>query len=502
MTTTEAKQLLLDTHAEIKHIVTATAVMHWDENAEPYPPEQGAAARGAAQGYLYEKAFGLSISPQIKEALDLLTADPSGLDEYERDMVKIWKKSYDKNFKVPPAEIAALESVVSQAMQAWMKAKQSNDFDTMLPWYDKIFEFQHKMADYIGYNKHPYDALLDKFEEGMTVELCDAFFAQLREELVPLLAAVQASGRQPDDSFLRQACDTATQAALNHEVAEWMGLDFNRLQMGTTEHPFMLVIGRDDIRMTTHYYEDDLMSALFSTLHEGGHALYELNLPQALSPYGLDEAASTAFHESQSRTFENVFGRSRQLMPHLLEKLKKHFPQQFADVTSEQLYAAVNIAQPSLIRVEADELTYCLHIMLRYEMEKDIMERKLTAADLPRVWNEKMQAYFGITPPDDKSGCLQDTHWSSGLFGYFPSYALGNAFSAQLVAKMRESVDVDDCLARGDFAPLTAWLAQHVHVHGCRLTPSELIVAATGEPLNAKYYVDYLKQKFIAVYGL
>lgn len=502
MTTKEAIRSMQAMLEEGAHLITAYTSLYWDESTGDGAPPKGAAERNATKGYLAEKVFKMMISPEMKACIDQMDANRGELSELETAMLRAQKRQYDKAHAIPPDEYRAYTELTAESEIAWRKAKLDSDFATMLPYFEKIFAYQHKIAGYYGYKNHPYDALLDDYEEGLTIETLDTFFSALRTEIVPLLAKVTASKDKPDDSFLKKCFPEDRQILLGRSVAHLMGIDFERTKFGVTEHPFMTTLCPNDARITTHYYENDLFSALYSTLHEGGHAMYELGMAQELVPYGLRQAASTAFHESQSRSYENMFGRSRQFMDHLLPRLKALFPDEFAAVDADMLYRAANIAQPSLIRIEADELTYCLHIMIRYEIEKGIMENKVKPADLPAVWNEKVKEYLGITPPDDRRGVLQDTHWPGGMVGYFPSYALGNAYGAQIVHAMRKTVDVDGALARGDFSPINKWLGENIHSVGCRYTPSELIVRATGEPLNPTYYTDYLKAKFKEIYRL
>lgn len=502
MTTKEAIVGMKALLEESSHLLRAYGVMYWDESTGDGAAPKGAAARNGTKGYLMEKAFTISISPEMKACIERMDSNRDELSELETAMLRVCKRGYDKSFAIPPDVYREFTELTAESEMVWRKAKPDNDFAAMLPYFERIFAFQHRFAEYYGYEDHPYDALLDSYEEGLTVRTLDGFFSALRSEIVPLLAAVTKSGREPDASFLRKSFPADRQALLGKSIARLMRLDPERCKFGVTEHPFMLSVCPDDARVTTHYYENELLSALYSTMHEGGHALYELDMHPELDEYGLREAASTAFHESQSRSYENMFGRSRPFMDALLPRLQAVFPEELAGVDADMLYRACNAARPSLIRIEADELTYCLHIMIRYELEKGIMENKVKISDLPELWNAKVREYLGLTPPDDTRGVLQDTHWPSGLVGYFPSYALGNAYGAQIVHAMRREADVDGALARGDFAPINKWLTERVHRHGQKYTPSELIIKATGEPLNPIYYTDYLKEKFSAIYGL
>ncbi len=499
MTKNEAVQKMKALMEERAHFMGAYAVMSWDERTGS-PSRKGVEGRAKTSGFLAQESFKRLVSPDMKACLECLDAHRDELSGLESAMLREYRRVYNKNIAVPPERVGALTELTGEAEAVWMEARDAGDFARMAPYFEKIFALQREMAGYYGYAEHPYDALLDDYEEGLTVRKLDEFFGALRAELVPLLKKVSAA-QQPDTSFLEKSFTVDRQALLSQALARLVGYDMDRGQLGTTQHPFTISVNRHDVRVTTHYYERDLLSAVFSTVHECGHGIYDQGMDPALEAYGLNGGASMSVHESQSRSYENVMCRSRAFVRTLLPRLQTLFPREFSDVSAEALYRAVNVAKASLIRVEADELTYCLHILVRYELEKLIMEDSINVRDLPALWNEKMQEILGVTPPDDAQGVLQDTHWSSGLLGYFPSYALGSAYSAQFMHAMGKEVDIAGCLAMGDFAPINAWLGERIHRHGMTLTAEELMLRVTGEPFTARYFVDYLKEKYGELYA-
>ena len=347
----------------------------------------------------------------------------------------------------------------------------------------------------------PYDALLNKYEEGMNTQTLDVFFAKLRDALVPLIAKIQEVP-QIDDSFLRRHYPVEVQRKFSDYLMEVMGLDRNYCGIAETEHPFTTNFNNKDVRITTHYYEDDLANSMYSVIHEGGHALYELGADDCYNFTVLQGGVSMGIHESQSRFYENLIGRSRAFIHAIFPKVKELFPEQLGDVDEEMFYRAVNKAEPSLIRTSADELTYANHIMIRYELEKQLISGTLAVKDVPAAWNRLYKEYLGVDVPDDASGCLQDTHWSGGMIGYFPSYALGSAYGAQMLAKMQEELgDVFADVAEGDLSGVTGWLKEKIHSHASFKKPDVLFKEVCGE-FDASYYTEYLTKKFTELYGL
>ena len=401
---------------------------------------------------------------------------------------------------IPAEEYAEYAMLTNEASHIWHKAKEDNDFEAFRPVLEKLVDFNRRFARYYDPDKAPYDALLNEYERGVGMAELDRFFAVIRERLVPLIREI---GRrpQPDDGFLHRSYPVEAQRRFSDYLMELLQLDRAHCTIGETEHPFTLAFTNQDVRITTRYQENDVSSSMFSVIHEGGHARYELDVDDALQYTCLAGGVSMGVHESQSRFYENIIGRSEPFLTFLFPKMQAFFPQQLGDVDAGQFYRAVNRAQPSLIRIEADELTYCLHIMVRYEIEKALIDGSLAVRDIPGVWNKLYRDYLGIEVPDDRRGCLQDSHWSGGSFGYFPSYALGSAYGAQMLQNMERDIDVWGPVSRGDLGPVTAWLREKVHRYGCLLEPAEIVRNACGT-FDPTVYTDYLTRKYTQLYQL
>ena len=382
-----------------------------------------------------------------------------------------------------------------------IRDRERSDFALFEPYLQQVFDGSRRLAEYMQPDKDPYDAQLDRFERGLTRETCDAFFAALRQELVPLIDQVKAHADRVDDAPLHRSFPVAIQREFSDFVMDVMDIDRNHCIIGETEHPFTINFSRDDVRITTNYQEDLVASSLYSVVHEGGHALYELGIRDDLQYTCLAGGVSMGVHESQSRFYENLIGRSRPFVEAIFPKMQAFFPRQLGGVSAEQFYRAVNKAQPSLIRIEADELTYCLHVMVRYEIEKQLIAGTLTAKEVPAAWAELYKEYLGVEVPNDREGCLQDSHWSGGSFGYFPSYALGSAYGAQMLRRMEQDVDVWGAAARGDLAPITGWLREKVHQYGGLMEPADVVKNACGD-FSPEDYIQYLTRKYTELYGL
>lgn len=366
---------------------------------------------------------------------------------------------------------------------------------------EKIFETNKRFARYCAPEKEPYDYWLSEYEDGLNMADCDRFFKTLRDRLVPLLKRVSEKP-QVDDSCLKGHFPAEKQKELSELLMKTMGIDPEHCALSTTEHPFTISLGSHlDVRITTHYHEDKFASSLFSVIHEGGHALYDMGSDRELCFTALDGGVSMGIHESQSRFYENLLGRSRAFSEFLFPHLQKLFPS-LKDYSPEDYYKAINKAQPSLIRTEADEVTYCLHVMVRYELKKRIMAGELTVHELPAEWNRLYKEYLGLKVPDDRRGVLQNSHWSGGAIGYFPSYALGSAYGAQLMKKMNESVDVEGCMGRGEFGPINEWNRDRIWRHGRLKKPVELLREVLGEDFDPTVYIEYLENKCAEIYGL
>ena len=457
--------------------------------------------RGKTMATLSEITYNLETSPVVGEMLDFLEAHPDELDDVQKRQVEVLRKSYDETRKIPADECVAYSVLLNDAQAVWEKAKNENDFDAFAPYLEKIVSYNRKFAGYYNPEMEPYDALLNKYEEGMNTKTLDAFFGKLRETLVPLIARIQEVP-QIDDSFLKRHYAIEQQRKFSDYLMEVMGMDRNYCGIAETEHPFTTNFNNKDVRITTHYYEDDLANSMYSVIHEGGHALYELGADDCYNFTVLQGGVSMGIHESQSRFYENLIGRSRAFIHAIFPRVKELFPQQLCDVDAEMFYRAVNKAQPSLIRTSADELTYANHIMIRYELEKQLIAGTLEVKDVPAVWNRLYKEYLGVDVPDDAQGCLQDTHWAGGMIGYFPSYALGSAYGTQMLAKMQEELgDVFVDIAEGDLSKVTGWLREKIHRHASFKKPGALFEEVCGK-FDASYYTQYLTDKFSELYDL
>jgi carboxypeptidase Taq len=496
MTKEQALALLAEKREAADALQTAISLMHWDA-ATSGVPDKSLQKRGEAQGWLGGELFRRFIAPDTLEAIETLEGVSAGLTEKERAMVREYGRDYRKAQAVPPEEMQKYQALIAQSEPVWEKARAANDFEMIQPYYEKIFDFQRRLCDWYGYEKHPYDALLDDYEKGTSVAMLDPFFALLREKITPLVKAIGQSGATP--RVIKGSFPIAKQRELTPWLAAFAGYDVSRGKIGEVEHPFCTTINRNDVRITTKYHEDDMLASLFSVIHEAGHALYEQNMDEDLDNYALGDAASMGMHESQSRMMENMIGRSRPFAGVLLPKLRELFDC-FADWDEDALYRAINIARPSLIRIDADELTYCLHIIVRYELEKALFTGEIQVCGLPGLWADTYEELLGVRPPDYAKGVLQDIHWGAGLMGYFPSYAVGNAYAAQIMNTMKKTVDVDGAVGKGDLAPVTGWLRENIHCHGALYGPDELLRRATGEAFNPAYYAEYLSEKFTALY--
>lgn len=465
-------------------------------------PAATAENRAVTMSVLSEEIYRLATSEETIELVEFLDANSEELSHDEQRMVHLLLRDINEMKKIPMDEYIAFEEMLVKAEDAWIRAKEDSDFEMFRPYLEEIFEANKRFARYVEPDKDPYDYCLNKFEEGLTMEACDRFFGRLRSEIVPLLKEISGAP-QVDDSLRYGFFPKEKQEELAYRLMRTMGLDLGHVGLSTTEHPFTTLLGSHlDERITTHYHEDDFACSMYSIVHEGGHALYDTGSEDCLAFTVLDGGVAMSIHESQSRFYENLIGRSRAFCGLVFPMLSEYFPEQMEGHSAEDLYLAVNKAEPSLIRTEADELTYCLHVMVRYELEKRIMHGELEVKDLPREWNRMYKEYLGVDVPDDRRGVLQDSHWAGGLVGYFPSYALGNAYGAQFLAKMKETVDVDGCIAKGNFGPVNAWNRENIWRHGGRYTPAELLDRVLGEDFYPGYYTDYLKKKFSDIYGL
>ena len=471
-----------------------------DYDGSTAAPAGTAANRGETLAILGEESYKLATGEQTVALVDALYANLDSLDEVQKKIVKNMHEDIDNMRRVPMDEFVSYQRLQNEAQAVWHKAKETNDYALFMPLLERMIEANKRMMGYMKPDMPTYDALLDRYEKGLTREKCDAFFGVIRRELVPLIHAV-GHAEQIDDSVLHGHFPLEQQKKLSAYLMDVMKLDREHVGIAETEHPFTTSFTKYDVRITTHYYEENFSYSMFSVIHEGGHALYDSHPADNLAYTVLGGGVSMSIHESQSRFYENIIGRSRGYIRLIAPKIRELFPQ-LSGVDDETFYRAFNKSVPSLIRTEADELTYCLHILIRYELEQQLFDGTLSVQDLPDAWNKLYKEYLGIDVPTDKEGVLQDMHWSGGLFAYFPSYALGSAYGAQMLHVMKQTVDVESALEKGDLSPINAWLEKNIWQYGGLYDPGELLEKALGEPFDPMYYVNYLKEKYSELYRL
>lgn len=498
MTIEEAKTKLAEIEKKEIAYDHAAGILYYD--GVTGAPAGTAENRGETLAILSEAQYALSTGDELTEAVEFLFDHKDELDPVTRRIAERKHKDIADLKKIPVEEYVAYTRLLNESESVWHKAKEENDYASFAPYIDKIVASQKRIASLVAPEKDPYDYQLDSFEEGLTKEKCEVFFAALSKEIVPLVKKVTSS-KQVDDSLNQKLYPVAIQEKLSDELMAFMKIDRDHCMIGTTEHPFTTGFTKYDVRITTHYHEDNFLSSLFSVVHEGGHALYELGVSDDLTYTSLGGGVSMGVHESQSRFYENIIGRSKAFTSLVFPTLQKLFPEQTAGKTAEDMWLAANKSEPSLIRTEADELTYALHIMVRYEIEKKLFSGEVTSKDLPELWAKLYKEYLGIDVPDDKQGVLQDSHWSGGLFGYFPSYALGSAYGAQLLDKMEEEFDVFGAVENNEMEKVNNWLREHIWQYGCLYKPTELMEKVFGKPFDPTYFTDYLKKKYAAIYG-
>lgn len=495
----EAREKLISLQAKQSAFYHAMGLISYDGSTTA--PKGTASNRAQTLSILSEESYKLSTGEETVSLLEYLDAHKAELDEREQRMVYLMLKGIRNMQKIPMNEYIAYQRLLVEADDVWHRAKDHNDWASFEPYLEKIFETQIRFAGYCAPDKHPYDYWLGEYEEGLDRATCDKFFDTLREHIVPLIKKIQEKP-QLDDSCIHGKFPVAQQEAFAEYLMRTMNIDMDHCGIGVTEHPFTTSLGsHHDVRITTNYKEDNVASSMYSVIHEGGHALYDMGSADDLAYTVLDGGVSMAVHESQSRFYENLIGRNKKYIELVFPKMQELFPQ-MKNCTVEDVYCAVNKVEPSLIRTEADEVTYCLHIMVRYELEKRVIDGELAVKDLPAEWNRLYKEYLGVDVPDDRSGVLQDTHWSGGMIGYFPSYALGSAYGAQLLEKMKETVDVDQCLAEGNFGPINDWNREHIWKYGSINTSADLLRNAMGAEFDPTYYTRYLEEKYSALYGI
>jgi carboxypeptidase Taq len=498
-------QSLLRHLGETNTLRSAVSLLHWDQ--ETMMPPRGAELRAEQLALLSSLVHRQQSDPRVGEWLEAMETDGELKDDAAAAAnLREIRRDYDRATRLPGSLVREMAQTFSLAMEAWKQAREASDFAAFAPWLDKVVKLNRAKAECLeaASEDQMYATLLDEFEPGAQVEQVEQIFAALRERLVPLIAAIADAPRQPDASPNSLKLPIPLQQEFNRRIAERLGYDLAAGRLDTSTHPFCQGVGPGDVRITTRFTEDRFADALSSTMHETGHALYEQGLPKR-ERWGqpLGEAASFAVHESQSRLWENMVGRSRPFWEWALPLAREVFGEHVASLTVDRVYGAVNRVEPTLIRVDADEATYNLHIMLRFDLERALLSGALSIADLPGAWNERMRRDLGVEVPDDRRGVLQDVHWSMGAIGYFPTYTLGTLYAAQFwQAIQRDLPDIEEQFRSGEFAPLLGWLRENVFAHGMRFRAAELCERATGEPLRHEPLVEYLEAKLKPLYGL
>ncbi|WP_019413937.1 carboxypeptidase M32 [Paenisporosarcina sp. TG20] len=487
---------------EIQSYSEAIGLMYWDLRTGA--PKKGVDQRSQVIGTLSSKVFSMQTSDELAEMLEVLSKDLDSLDPITKRTFEEVKKDYDMNKKIPAEEYKAYVILTSKAESVWEQAKEKSDFAMFMPYLKEIVETNKRFVTYWGVkNNNPYNTLLNEYEPGITTEILDDVFGKLRNKIVPLAKKIAESANQPETAFLFKEFPKEKQKGFSLDILKQLGYDFDAGRLDETVHPFATGLNRGDVRITTKYDEHDFRTAVFGTIHECGHALYEQNISADLEGLPLSTGTSMGIHESQSLFYENFVGRNEKFWEHNYETLQAYSPAQFGHVSIEEFLLAINESKSSLIRIEADELTYPLHIMIRYEIEKGLFNGEMKVEDLPQIWNDKYEEYLGIRPSNDAEGILQDVHWSGGAFGYFPSYALGFLYASQLKAAMLKDLpNFDELCATGELEPIKNWLTDKVHRHGSMKKPLEILLDATGEGLNATYLVSYLEEKYGRIYQL
>jgi carboxypeptidase Taq len=503
MKTTQSRyNLLLEKGKEIQVLKSISTLVGWDQ--ETYMPKDGIGIRSTQKQYLegliHKEITSLEFQELLDYFIDLDTGafkNIEGLDETQKAAIREWRVDVVKAKKLPDNFVKTFAKVTSETVSIWGEARKNNDFKMFAPHLEKIVELARERAKYLGYKEHPYDALLDEYEPGMTVKTLDKLFSGLKSFLIDLTKRL--SSNNAETSFLYGEFDESKMFNFDNLILKQMGFKENSYRLDTSNHPFCLSLHPTDVRMTTVTKTTDLFAAnISSVIHEAGHGLYEQGLDETLFGTPLCEALSMGIHESQSKLWECFLGQSLPFWAYFYPSLQETFPKHFNSISLDTFYKAINQITPSFIRIYADEVTYSLHVILRYELEKALLEGSLQVKDIPEAWNEKMQKYLQITPKNYKEGCMQDIHWAWGLFGYFPTYALGNLYAAQLFQTIKEKFpDWKERVSQGHLLFVRDFLRENVHRHGRFYTPDELIRHATGSSLNEQFFKDYLEEKYL-----
>lgn len=482
---------------------TARNLFEWDDQTTA--PFEAAEYTSRVIGILSDEYMKSLINDEVRKLLKKLQdgKEQEELSDTEKAIIKELKKTYEQLESIPSDEYRAFNELTSVANRVWAKARKDNRYEDFSPYLKKIIDYKKKFAGYrVKGDKKPYEILLSDFDECFMIKELDSFFDQLKKEIIPLLREVAKKAETIDKSYNYLHYDIAKQREFCKYLSGYIGFDFNRGTIAESAHPFTIQLHNHDVRITSRYMEDNLESAMFSAIHESGHAIYEMNIADDITQTLVGGGASMGMHESQSRFYENIIGRSREFWEPIYGKLVETYPENLQDISLEHFIKGINKAAPNLIRTEADELSYCIHIIIRYEIEKMIFNDEVKVEELPRVWNQKYQEYMGILPSTDAEGILQDTHWSVGEFGYFPSYAVGTAIASQIYACMQDKMPVSQYLKEGNLAPIRDFLRNYIHKYGAVKNTNEILKDVCGEEFRPDYYIKYLKDKYTMLYDL
>lgn len=488
----EELQKYLEEMHRLSHVVT---LLYWDMRT--CMPKGGFEKHADSVAYFSTKEFEMSVAEELGNLLDALMVPEEfdALDDTWKFIVKKMKRDFDKNKQIPAEVFESYVRAQSEAEHCWEEAKNKSDFSIFAPKLQKVIELTKEITGYTDPGKDVYDALLNQYEEGMDSATIDTIFGELKEELVPLIAQVTADEKPINPKF-EQSFDVDAQEKVQKMLLDYIGFNWEKGAVGRTEHPFTLNFSSKDVRVTNHYYENKPISSIFSAIHEGGHGIFEQNVNPEFDGTVAGSCCYMGIHESQSRFYENMLGRNKNFWIPIYDKLGEILPQ-FKDITLDEFYQEINRVENSFIRTEADELTYGIHVILRYEIEKAIFRDNVDVNELPALWNQKMQEYLGITPKNDTEGILQDMHWSGGSFGYFPSYLLGNVYDGMLREQVEAELgSIDTILAEGRIMEITKWLNEKIHKYGSTRLPKDTLLAVCGREVTAKPLIQYFKGKY------
>jgi carboxypeptidase Taq len=488
---------------KVDHLQSTLNILEWDMSVNM--PQKGALPRSETTSFLNTLKHEIMVNIDHDGILTSLKKDLDAGKLSEQDSVmvtQVWRR-FERTQKVPEDFVREQSKLESESHKVWEEAREKSDFQIFKPYLEKIVELKRKETEFVGYDDSPYDALLDIFEPEMTEKEAGSILSDIRDFSVPFLKEIQSTSLEIDETKSHGHFPINEQVELNKYLAQMLGFDFDAGRLDVSTHPFSVGFHAHDVRITTRYREGDIWYSISPTVHETGHGLYEQGLPHEHFGTFLAEAISMGIHESQSKIWETQIGASPEFVEAIYPELQKRFPKPFAGLDKAEFYRIINKVTPSLIRVEADELTYNLHIIIRFEIEKALIKGEIKVEDLPEIWNAKYKEYIGVEVPNDKLGVLQDVHWSMGYIGYFPTYSFGNLYASQFYFKLREDIkDIDKKISSGQFSEIREWLRKKIHMHGKTLTAKQLIKEVTKEELNSKYFVKYIKDKYSKIYNL